>query len=294
MYPDSIDPDSINPDSINLSPINPSPIDPSPIDPSPIDWASSDLDTNPSSTNATGPSNLDSVNLDWVQALAALPTLADRVAFLRDRLPPSVCLVAVTKTFGVDRIREAYACGLRDFGENRVQEAEAKQAALADLPDIRWHLIGQLQSNKAKKAIEQFDWIHSVDRLDLAQRLDRLAAEASRRPQVCLQVKLQDDPTKAGWPVDDFLTALPELDRLEHLNICGLMAIPPLALSPVELVDFFGRAGNLADRVQAQSWERLSMEVRSLGMSNDWPIALAAGATMIRLGRTLFGDRAIG
>lgn len=243
--------------------------------------------------------DLDSVatelaNLDWVQALAALPDLAGRVEFLRDRLPPQVRLVAVTKTFGVDRIREAYACGLRDFGENRIQEAEAKQAALADLLDIRWHLIGQLQSNKAKKAIEQFDWIHSVDRLDLAQRLDRLAAETNCRPRLCLQVKLQDDPTKAGWPVDELWADLPALDRLEHLDICGLMAIPPRALSPVELVDFFARARDCADRIQAQSWERLSMQERSLGMSNDWPIALAAGATMIRLGRTLFGDRAIG
>ena len=275
---DSSDDGAMHPDSTDL--------DPGYLEPG-------DSDTDSPSTDATGPMHFDPVNLDWVQGLAALPTLADRVAFLRDRLPPHVHLVAVTKTFGVDRIREAYACGLRDFGENRVQEAEAKQAALADLPDIRWHLIGQLQSNKAKKAIEQFDWIHSVDRLDLAQRLDRLAAEANRRPRVCLQVKLQDDPTKAGWPLDEFLTALPELDRLEHLNICGLMAIPPLALSPLELVDFFGRARDLADRIQAQSWERLSMEVRSMGMSNDWPIAIAAGATIIRLGRALFGDRAI-
>lgn len=246
-------------------------------------------DTDHSDTVAIG-----LANLDWVPAMAALPTLAERVAFVRDRLPPHVHLVAVTKTFGVDRIREAYACGLRDFGENRIQEAEAKQAALADLPDIRWHLIGQLQSNKAKKAIDQFDWIHSVDRLDLAQRLDRLAAEANRRPRVCLQVKLQDDPSKAGWLVDELWAELPALDRLEHLDICGLMAIPPLALSPVELVDFFGRARSLADRIQAQPWERLSMDVRSMGMSNDWPIAIAAGATVIRLGRTLFGDRAIG
>jgi len=231
------------------------------------------------------------IPLQWVEALAALPSLAQRVDFLRDRLPASVRLVAVSKTFGADRIREAYACGLRDFGENRVQEAEAKQAELTDLVDLRWHLIGQLQSNKAKKALDLFDWIHSVDRLELAQRLDRLAADRPIAPKICLQVKLRPDPTKAGWSPADLMAALPDLDRLEHLQICGLMAIPPLDLTPAELADFFAEARSLADQIQSQPWQRLQMTERSMGMSNDWPIALNAGTTMIRLGRTLFGDR---
>lgn len=231
------------------------------------------------------------IPLQWVQALAALPTLDQRVEFLRDRLPASVRLVAVSKTFEADRIREAYACGLRDFGENRVQEAAAKQAELSDLTDIRWHLIGQLQSNKAKKALELFDWIHSVDRLELAQRLDRLAADRPHPPKICLQVKLRPDPTKAGWSPADLLAALPDLDRLAHLRICGLMAIPPLDLPPAALADFFAEARSLADKIQAQPLQRLRMTERSMGMSNDWPIALDAGTTIIRLGRTLFGDR---
>ncbi len=228
----------------------------------------------------------------WAQELAALPSLVQRVDFLRDRLPASVRLVAVSKTFGADRIREAYACGVRDFGENRVQEAELKQAELTDLVDIRWHLIGQLQSNKAKKALELFDWIHSVDRLELAQRLDRLAADRPIAPKICLQVKLQPDPNKAGWSPGDLEAALPDLDRLEHLQICGLMAIPPLDLTPSELADFFAEARSLADRLQSRPWQRVQMTERSMGMSNDWPIALNAGTTIIRLGRTLFGDRA--
>ncbi len=228
---------------------------------------------------------------DWVQALAMLPRLSQRVEFLRDRLPDSVRLIAVSKTFGPDRVREAYECGIRDFGENRVQEAAEKRAALGDLTDIRWHLIGPLQSNKAKKALELFDWIHSVDRLDLAQRLDRLAAECDRPPQICLQVKLRPDPNKAGWSPSELQAALPELDQLPHLQIRGLMAIPPLGLNEAELADFFAEARSLADHIQAQPWQRLAMTERSMGMSNDWPIALEAGATMIRLGRTLFGDR---
>lgn len=229
---------------------------------------------------------------DWVQALAMLPRLSQRVEFLRDHLPDSVRFMAVSKTFGPDRVREAYECGIRDFGENRVQEAAEKRAALSDLTDIRWHLIGQLQSNKAKKALELFESIHSVDRLELAQRLDRLAAERDRPPQICLQVKLRPDPNKAGWSPSELQAALPELDRLTHLQIRGLMAIPPLGLSEAELADFFAEARSLADQIQAQPWQRLAMTERSMGMSNDWPIALQAGATLIRLGRTLFGDRA--
>src|SRR4028118_2258788 len=114
--------------------------------------------------------------------------IAERIANIRQQLPAGVRLIAVTKQVPVDAMREAYAAGIRDFGESRIQEAELKQSQLQDLPDITWHLIGHLQSNKARKALEQFHWIHSCDSLNLAQRLNRLAAELSLRPKVCLQV----------------------------------------------------------------------------------------------------------
>lgn len=219
------------------------------------------------------------------------PALAERIERIRQTLPPSVRLVAVTKQVSADRVRAAYDCGLRDFGESRVQEAEAKQEALADLPDITWHAIGHIQSNKARRAVELFQWIHSVDSLKLAQRLDRLAAEADRRPKVCLQVKLRPDPDKFGWTVPDLWRDLAALDRCESLEICGIMAIPPLGLSLEETQTLFDEARELAEKLRREPSQHLRFDELSLGMSGDYPQAIAAGATVVRLGRVLFGDR---
>lgn len=153
--------------------------------------------------------------------------IAERIAQVRQHLPASVKLIAVTKQVPALAMREAYNAGVRDFGESRIQEAASKQEQLPDLPDITWHLIGTLQSNKAKKALEQFQWIHSVDSLKLAQRLDRLAQQVSCQPQVCLQVKLLSDPNKSGWSVPELLNDLPELNQCSNLQIQGLMTIPP-------------------------------------------------------------------
>lgn len=217
--------------------------------------------------------------------------LSERIQRIRQTLPASVRLMAVTKQKPVEVIREAYAAGIRDFGENRVQEAEAKQADLADLADITWHLIGHLQANKAQKAIEHFSWIHSVDSLKLAQRLDRLAESLPHKPQICLQVKLLPDPNKYGWEVADLLTDLPQLDQLTHLHICGLMAIPPLGLSSEETLAVFHQTRELAEHIRQHSWQRLQMQELSMGMSEDYELAVQAGSTIIRLGRILFGER---
>ena len=125
-------------------------------------------------------------------------SISVRIATLRSALPDSVRLIAVTKQVSTDAMRCAYAAGIRDFGESRIQEAATKQAELQDLSDLRWHFIGHLQTNKAKKAIEQFQWIHSVDNLKLAQRLNQLALELGVSPLVCLQVKILADPSKSG------------------------------------------------------------------------------------------------
>ena len=218
-------------------------------------------------------------------------SIAERIATIHQQLPTNVRLIAITKQVPVDAIREAYAVGVRDFGESRIQEAEAKIAQLSDLPDLTWHLIGHLQSNKAKKALQLFQWIHSCDSLELAQRLNRLATELSVKPQVCLQVKIAPDPNKYGWTVPDLFKDLPELNRCEALKIQGLMTILPLGLSEQESLTVFTRTRELALKIEQQNWSNLHMQELSMGMSDDYHLAVQAGATMVRLGRIMFGDR---
>jgi PLP dependent protein len=218
-------------------------------------------------------------------------SIAHNIDTIRRDLPATVTLMAVTKQVPVASMREAYATGIRDFGESRIQEAEAKQQELADLTDLRWHLIGHLQSNKVRKALQIFDWIHSIDSLKLAQQIDRVAAELQLRPNICLQVKLLPDPDKYGWTISELLADLPQLDLLEHLHIQGLMAIPPLGLTPAELPQFFDRARDLRDRIQQQTWQNIQLPELSLGMSGDYLPAIAAGSTIVRLGSIMFGDR---
>jgi hypothetical protein len=218
-------------------------------------------------------------------------SIAERIATVRDQLPAGVRLIAVTKQVPVDAMREAYLAGVRDFAESRLQEAEAKIAQLKDLPDLNWHLIGHLQSNKAKKALEQFQWIHSCDNLKLAQRLNRLATELSLKPNVCLQVKVVPDPDKYGWSIPELLADLPELDQCTALQIRGLMTILPLGLSPEESLQVFDRTRELALKIGQQNWSNLHMQELSMGMSDDYLLAVQAGATQVRLGRIIFGER---
>ena len=220
-------------------------------------------------------------------------SIAQRIADIRQQLPPRVRLIAVTKQVSVDAMREAYAAGIRDFGENRLQEAEPKIAQLSDLPDLHWHLIGHLQSNKAKKALEQFQWIHSCDNLKLAQRLNRLAVELSIKPKVCFQVKVVPDPSKYGWTIPELLADLSELAQCDALQIQGLMTILPLGLSQTESLAVFERTRELADQIGQQNWSNLQMKELSMGMSDDYQLAVQAGATMVRLGRIIFGERTV-
>ena len=220
-------------------------------------------------------------------------SIAERIAQIRAAIPPEVRLVAVTKTVSVEAIRLAYEAGVRDFGENRVQEAEAKQLQLQDLRDITWHLIGHLQSNKAATAIAHFDWLHSVDSWKLAQRLDRLAREQSRCPRICLQVKILPDPNKYGWTVPELLADLPQLNACESLNIQGLMTIPPQGLTENETRSVFEQTRQLAAQIEGQNWSNIKMQELSMGMSGDYLLAVEAGATMIRPGQIIFGPRNI-
>jgi len=215
--------------------------------------------------------------------------IAQRLDAIRANLPPTVQLIVVTKQVGVEAVRDAYAAGMRNFAENQIQSAEAKQADLTDLTDITWHLIGHLQSNKAKKALELFDWIHTCDSLALAQKLDRLAGELQKSPKICLQVKLLPDPSKFGWSEDQLWQALDRLAQCSHLQIQGLMTILPLGLTDAEMLHTFQRLKTLATQISNQG--TFSLHHLSMGMSQDYLLAVEAGATMIRLGSIIFGDR---
>jgi PLP dependent protein len=214
-----------------------------------------------------------------------------RIEQIRQTLPDSVRLIAVSKQVSVEAIRAAYAAGIRDFGESRIQETATKQAALQDLPDITWHLIGHLQSNKVAKALEQFQWIHSVDSLKLLQRLDRAAAETNTKPHILLQVKVLPDPAKFGWTVSELLENLALIDQCTHLNVAGLMTIPPYGLSEAETRSVFEQTYELAEKIRQKDCLHIKMQHLSMGMSEDYPLAVQSGTTMVRLGRILFGER---
>ena len=216
-------------------------------------------------------------------------TIAQNIEKIYHQIPDYVRLVAVSKQKSVKDIKEAYDCGMRDFAESRLQEALEKQEALKNYPDICWHFIGHVQTNKAKKVLENFDWIHAVDSMKLAEYLDKLAAKSSISPHVCLQVKILSDPNKYGWQVNEFWQDLSKLESFRNLKIEGLMTILPLGLSEEECLDTFEKTKELAKMMTEKS--SLKLKELSMGMSNDYLLAVKKGATMIRLGRIIFGER---
>jgi PLP dependent protein len=215
--------------------------------------------------------------------------IAQRIQEIRHQIPNSVRLIAVTKNVTSAAVRAAYAAGIRDFAENRLQDALPKQKELQDLQDICWHYIGHLQTNKARKVLENFTWIHSIDSLKLAQNLDRMAEELQLTPQTCLQVKILPDPDKYGWHPPDLIADLPQLDRLSHIQIVGLMAILPLGLSLEHSLAAFQNVARLSSQIREQNLDQIQMKELSMGMSGDYLQAIAVGATAIRLGTTIFG-----
>ena len=226
--------------------------------------------------------------------------IASRVAAVRERIARAadragrrsneITLVAVSKTFPADRVREAYQAGIRDFGENRVQEAEGKIAALADLRgDLRWHLVGHLQSNKARRAVHLFDVIQSVDSPALARRLDAIASERGRTLPVYLEVNVDADPGKAGFEPAALAARLPELAELPALRLLGLMTVGRLVHEAEAARPTFRRLRALGDELRARD-SRLGPGL-SMGMSDDFEVAVEEGATLVRIGRALFGER---
>jgi len=227
-----------------------------------------------------------------------------RAAHRAGRDPAAITVVAVTKTVPPERILEAFACGLRIFGENRVEEAEEKipcvQAQLGDPAGIQWHLVGHLQRRKARRALALFELIHSVDSIPLAEKLSRLATEMGRPARILLECNVSGEATKYGFPVDRweedaaqrdaFFEAVARLLELPGLQVLGLMTVAPMAPDPEAVRPVFRRLRRLrdalAERFPQAPWAHLSM-----GMTDDFEVAIEEGATMVRLGRALFGER---
>lgn len=215
-------------------------------------------------------------------------SIAQRLAAIRQEISPAVKLVAVSKGATTEQMRAAHAAGQRDFGESRIQATIEKQAALADLPDICWHMIGQLQSNKVRKAVQMFEVIHSVDSLKLCQQIDRVAGELDKSPQVFLQVKMLPDPQKSGWSEADLLMDLPEINKCEFLQISGLMSIAPLGLNTQELLNLFASVTSLQNKINQYNYPSINLQCLSMGMSQDYRLATEAGSTIIRVGSKIF------
>jgi PLP dependent protein len=194
----------------------------------------------------------------------------------------------VTKTVPVERLRAATAAGIRVFGENRVQEAAEKIAAL---PDASWHLVGHLQSNKARRAVELFSALESVDSVELARRLDGIAGElrAGGRLPIFLQVNVDDDPAKAGFAERELAEALPVLAALEHIELVGLMTVGRLVANPEQARPTFVRLRELSERLRNRE-TRIGAGL-SMGMTDDFEVAVEEGATVVRIGRAIFGER---
>jgi pyridoxal phosphate enzyme (YggS family) len=216
------------------------------------------------------------------------------VARRAGRNPDEITLMAVSKTFPAQSIREAYAAGLRVFGENRVQEFAGKAAALGDLTDLEWHLIGHLQTNKAAKATELFDCVDSVDSLRMAEKLNASAGSASKILPVLIEINVGGETAKSGVAPDsgELEQILTSATRWGNLKINGLMTVPPYAEDPEGSRTYFRQLRQIRERTAARSLPEISMEVLSMGMSHDFVVAIEEGATCVRVGTAIFGERA--
>jgi len=231
------------------------------------------------------------------------PDIARRLNGVRDRiadaarragrLPASVRLVAVSKTFPLEAIRAASQSGQLDFGENKIQEAQAKILAAGSLP-LRWHFIGHLQSNKARKAGALFDVIHSIDSVDLLRTVDEAVAEKGRHVEVLIQVDLARESTKHGAPESEVPAIIEAALGCRALRLSGLMMLPPAVADPADARPYFAAVRDLRERYVAQGVPAANLTELSMGMSHDFEVAIEEGATIVRVGSEIFGERAYG
>ena len=232
-----------------------------------------------------------------------MTAIAENLALVRERIaqaaarigrqPESVTLMAVSKTVEPDRIRQAAEAGIRVFGENRVQEFAEKFLAPASRVVAEWHLIGHLQSNKTNKAVELFDAVDSVDSLRLAERLNRTASTVSKVLPVLIEINVGGEESKSGVPLDSpqLEELLRGMENLDHLQVRGLMTVPPFAANPEATRPYFRLLRDLRDSIAARKLPRIEMDVLSMGMSHDFEVAIEEGSTYVRVGTAIFGER---
>lgn len=212
-----------------------------------------------------------------------------RAAERAGRRAEDVTLIAVSKTFDSATVQQAVDAGARDLGENRVQEAASKVAMVKG--NVRWHLIGHLQSNKARQAIEAFDVIHTIDSVELAERLDRIAGETGRGPAVLIQVDLAHEATKSGADESELPAIIEALDSARYLGFRGLMTLPPFFDSSEQTRPYFRRLREILEGLNRVREPGQKLTELSMGMSHDFDVAIEEGATMVRVGTAIFGSR---
>lgn len=227
-------------------------------------------------------------------------TIQSRLKRVKDRIteaalacgrdPKAVKLVAVSKTVPADRVSAAINAGVTDLGENYVQEAREKIEALGR-ETVSWHFIGHLQSNKAKYAVKLFDLIHSVDSLKLAKELDRRARALGKVQKVLVQVNISGEATKSGIETEQAMALVRQMARLDNLAICGLMTMPPHFNSPEKVRPYFRALKDLYDLIRTEAIRHVSMAELSMGMTGDFEAAIQEGATLVRIGTAIFGER---
>jgi PLP dependent protein len=230
-------------------------------------------------------------------------SIAENLARVRERIAGAarragrrsddVALMAVSKTFPAERIREAYDAGLRLFGENRVQEFAGKIDSLRDLSKAEWHLIGHLQTNKAAKAVELFAAVDSVDSLRLAQKLNAAAQQLGKKIKVLIEINIGGEAAKSGAAPDsrELEELLSAAAKLEHLKLRGLMAVPPFTDDPEQARPYFRKLRELRDQISARRLPAVEMNELSMGMSHDLEVAIEEGSTCVRVGTAIFGER---
>ena len=202
---------------------------------------------------------------------------------IKNKLPSNVNILAVSKGFKSQEIKTIQNIGQNDFGESKFQEAFEKQMILKDLQQIKWHFIGRIQSNKIRKIVQNFKYIHSVDSLEKLQKISHISYEEKKNPLIMLQVKLSNDPTKGGFNPELLKLKWGEIKEFQNITLTGLMTINPKGLSSKENSKLFKKCRSLADSLQLPDC--------SMGMSGDWEEAIDAGSTWLRLGSLIFGDR---
>jgi pyridoxal phosphate enzyme (YggS family) len=202
----------------------------------------------------------------------------------------SIHLIAVSKTMPAEVVKEAIEAGVTDLGENYIQEARDKVSTLA-ASDVNWHYIGHLQSNKAKYAVRLFDLIHSVDSLKLARELNTYAQKNDKIQSILVQVNVAREDTKSGIYVENTIELLKNISQLENISVRGLMTMPPFFNAPEKVRPFFAALRKLRDEIRAEGIPNIAMEELSMGMTGDFEAAIEEGATMVRIGTAIFGER---